>query len=202
MALWLPKTTPGYRVLRSYFWMAVAILTCPVCFGQPLSIGVIGGGMVSNDLGGQWLKSVSMRYVIGPQLDIGLPLGFGIEIDGLYRNQGYQTTFNAAYSEQYATSWEFPVLLKKSLSFPVVKLFAEAGWAPRVLQTSWKSTLTQGFVIGGGVEFRIARLCLTPAVRYTRWNDRPILLVIPNGPSPTLTANQVDVLLGISWKLR
>lgn len=188
--------------MHSYFWMAAAILTCPACFGQSVSMGGIGGGMVSNDLGGQWLKSVSKRYVIGPQLDIGLPLGFGIEVDALYRHQGYQTTFRLAYPEQYATSWEFPFLLKKSLPFPVVKPFAEAGWAPRALQSNWSSTVTHGFVIGGGVEFGIGRLRLAPAVRYTRWNDTPILLVIPDGPSPQLTANQVDVLLGISWKLR
>jgi hypothetical protein len=191
-------------VISSYFPLAFGILTCSVCFGQSVSIGAVGGGMASNDLGNPWLKSVSMRYTIGPQLDIGLPLGFGIEADALYRHQGYQITFNT-YPEQFATSWEFPLLLKKSLPFPVVKPFAEAGWAPRLLQgTSYYpgSTTSHGLVIGGGVEFGIGRLHLAPEARYTRWNNNPVLAIIPNGPSPYLSANQVDVLLGISWKLR
>ena len=83
--------------------------------------------MVSNDLGNPWLKSVSTRYVIGPELDIGLPFGFAIEVDALYRRQGYQVIFNNGYGEQYATSWEFPFLLKKSFPFPAVKPFAEGG---------------------------------------------------------------------------
>lgn len=52
------------------------------------------------------------------------------------------------------------------------------------------------------MQFGIGRLQLAPAVRYTRWNNSPVLLVIPNGPSPQLSANQVDVLLAVSWKLR
>ena len=160
--------------------------------------------MVSNDLGNPWLKSVSTRYVIGPELDIGLPFGFGIEVDALYRRQGYQVIFNNGYGEQYATSWEFPFLLKKSFPFPTVKPFAEGGWAPRALEgTNYtSSTTSQGFVVGGGVQFGIGRLRLAPTIRFTHWNDSPFLLVIPDRPSPQLTANQTDVLLGISWKTR
>lgn len=160
--------------------------------------------MVSNDLSNQWLDSVSTRYAIGPELDIGLPLGFGIEVDALYRHEGYKINFYPQYAEQYATSWEFPLLLKKSLSFPGIKPFVEAGYAPRALRgTSYtEATTSHGFVIGGGVQFGIGRLRLAPVVHYTLWNNSPVLLVIADGPSPQLTANQVDILVGISWKLR
>ena len=181
--------------------MMAGLLTCSVCCGQPILIGVIGGEMVSNDLNNQWLQSVSTRYAIGPKLDIGLPFGLGIEVDMLYRNQGYQLPDYPEYSEQHATSWEFPFLLKKSLAFPLVKPFAEAGYAPRVLDANGGSTASHGLVLGGGVELGIGRLRLEPAIRYTHWRNTPVLLVIPNGPSPQLSANQVDVLLGISLKL-
>jgi hypothetical protein len=192
-------------IVRFSFCLTAGILTGSVCFAQSVSIGLIGGGMVSNDLGNPWLSSVSPRYAIGPQVDIGLPLGFGVEVDALYRHEGYNLPQFPAYSELYATSWEFPLLLKKSLPFPVVKPFVEAGYAPRRLEgTSYytSATTSQGLVIGGGVQVGIGRLRLEPAVRYTHWNNSPALLVIADGPSPQLSSNQVDLLLGISWKLR
>jgi len=187
----------------SYFWIAAGILTCSVSFGQSISIGGIGGEMLTNDLSNQWFTGVSTRYVIGPQLDIGLPLGFGFEADALYRNESYQTH---AVAGQYArTSWEFPFLLKKSLPFPVIKPFVEAGYAPRTMQGMYTyPAVSHGLVIGGGVAFGIGRLRLSPAVRYTHWNNGPILLgyTSSNGPTLYMTQNQVDLLLGISWKLR
>jgi hypothetical protein len=190
--------------VRPYFWITAGALICSICCGQSLSIGAIGGGMVSNDLSNPWLSSVSARYTFGPQVDIGLPFGLGIEADALYRHEGYQVTFAPGYGELYATSWQFPILLKKTLGpFPIVKPFVEGGWAPRVLEsTSYaSSTSSQGLVIGGGARVGIGRLHLEPEIRYTHWNNSPTLLVIPNGPSPQLSSNQVDLLLGISWKL-
>jgi hypothetical protein len=158
--------------------------------------------MLTNDLNNQWVDSVSSRYAIGPQLDIGLPLGFGIEVDALYRHESYQPSFGV--SQQYErTSWEFPFLLKKTLlPFPVVKPFVEAGYAPRTMESIGYPGVSHGLVIGGGVEFRIGRLRLSPAIRYTHWDNAPAVLVFSDGPTINLTQNQVDALVGISWKLR
>ena len=183
--------------MRSCLGLTAGIVTCSICFGQSLSIGVIGGGMATNDLSNQFVTSVSTRYVVGPKLDIGLPLGFGIEADALYRHESFQTDFSGS-SELYRTSWEFPILLKKRLSLPLVKPFVEAGYAPRASE----SVASHGLVVGGGVEFGIGRLRLSPSVRYTRWSNGPIVEVFPNGPTIYLTQNQVDLLVGISWKLR
>jgi hypothetical protein len=191
--------------MRSYIWMAAGVLTCSVCLGQSVAVGVIGGGMISNNLGNPWLSSVSTRYVVGPQLDIGLPLGFEVEADLLYRHEGYQVTFDRPFFADYATSWEVPILLKKYLPFPVVKPFVEGGYAPRRLEATTyytNSTTSHGLVLGGGAELRIGRLRLAPCLRFTHWNNSPVLVVIGNGPTPQLSANQVDLLLGISWKLR
>ena len=157
--------------------------------------------MVNNDLSSPWVAGVSTRYAIGPELDIGLPFGFGIEVDALYRHEGYQVPAYSAL-EYHRTSWEFPFLLKKSLSFPVIKPFVEAGYAPRAMEQSFDSGPSHGIVIGGGIQFGIGRLRLSPAVRYTRWSNAPYLLVFADGPSISLTQNQVDILLGISWKIR
>jgi hypothetical protein len=61
---------------------------------------------------------------------------------------------------------------------------------------------SQGLVIGGGVQVGIGRLRLSPGVRYTHWNNTPITGTFGNGPSWQSTQNQVDILVGIEWKIR
>lgn len=203
--------------MRFCLLITTGFLTGCVCFGQSISLGVIGGARVGDDLTGAGVTSVSKHYVVGPALDIGLPLGFGIEVDALYRHEGFQGYFNSGLIEERANSWEFPLLLKYRLPVPIVKPFAEVGYAPRVMNGSIvtdiyspPSTFTsgehlpdsQGLVIGGGVQFAIGRLRLSPGVRYTHWNNTPIVGTFGNGPSWESTQNQVDILVGIKWKIR
>jgi hypothetical protein len=202
------------------------LLACSVCFGQSLSIGIAGGAGTTDDLTGAGATSVSKRYVLGPALDIGLPFRFGIEVDALYRREGYQSAFgNFAYNsftDERANSWEFPMLLKYHLPFAVIKPFVEAGYAPRVIQGSISLNYTQlfppsafqhvtnstnwptshGFVAGGGIQFGVGRLGISPALRYTHWNNTAISGFYGDGPSWRSTQNQVDILLGIAWKIR
>jgi len=191
--------------MRSYLWIGVCLLTCPVSFGQSLSIGGIGGGTATNDLSNQWVTDVSARYMIGPTLDIGLPFGFGFEADALYRHETYQATF-IPVPQQHVTSWEFPLLLRKTLPFPLIKPFVEGGYAPRALQggslMSPYPSASHGIVIGGGVGLGIGRLRLSPVLRYTHWNNSPAVLIYSDGPTISLTQNQVDLLLGVSWRIR
>jgi hypothetical protein len=90
--------------------MAAGILTGCVGFGQSFSAGVVGGATGTDDLTGAGAAGVSKRYVIGPALDIGLPFGFGVEADALYRREGYQTSFSSfaysVFSDERANSWE------------------------------------------------------------------------------------------------
>ena len=65
--------------MRSYLWMTAGILTSCVCLGRTISVGAIGGARVTDDLTGAGATSVSKRYVVGPALDIGLPLGLGVD---------------------------------------------------------------------------------------------------------------------------
>jgi hypothetical protein len=59
--------------------------------------------------------SESKRYVVGPEVEVGLPLGLGVEVDALYRREGYSSLFSnfagSNYSQERANSWEFPMLL-------------------------------------------------------------------------------------------
>jgi hypothetical protein len=198
-----------------------------VGFGQSVSIGAIGGARVTDDLTGAGATAASKRYVVGPALEIGLPLGFGVEADALYRREGYQTGYGnfayASFSDERANSWEFPLMLKYRLPIPVAKPFVELGYAPRWMhgstaidsQTFFPNTtppvhsnlranwpVSHGVVVGGGVQFGIGRLRLSPVVRYTHWNKAAIFGYYSDGPSWQSTQEQADVLLTIAWKVR
>ena len=130
--------------------MTIGVLAGCACCGQSLSIGVIGGVRGTDDLTGQGATSASKRYAVGPALDIGLPLGFGLEADALYRREGYHSFFSTApYTvfgaasdtyEERADSWEFPILVKHRLPFRVAMPFLELGYVPRVIHGSISTT--------------------------------------------------------------
>ena len=163
-------------------------------------------------------------------IEIGLTHGFALEFDAVYHRQGFFYTF--AHDTLYSTArerdntWEFPLLLKYKLRFPVLHPFVEAGVAPRTIsgrvaatgQISLNTPATTpplgpsvpisyspsvGFVAGGGIQFNLGRLRLAPQVRYTRWATAPVgggnyLL----GSTYSSNQNQFDLLVGISWKVK
>lgn len=129
-------------------------------------------------------------------------------------------------SRERDNDWEFPVLLKHKLRLPVLHSFVEAGVAPRtiggrVAGTSQLSLTTPastppvgpsvpvsyspsvGFVAGGGVEFNPGRLRVAPQVRYTRWAAAPVDgLFYSLGSTYSSNQNQLDLLVGVSWKVK
>lgn len=74
-------------------------------------------------------------------IDVALPLGFGVEVDALYRHTGFRTGnggFWGSFQARYrANTWEFPMLLKYRLPLPFVKPYAEVGYAPRHIAGSY-----------------------------------------------------------------
>jgi hypothetical protein len=183
------------------------------------------GGRTTGDLSGAGATSESKRYIVGPEIGIGLPFGFGLEFDALYSREGYRSSFsNFAYSadsRERANSWEFPMLLKYKLPFPIITPYVEVGYARRVIDgsidsdsiqflppaplqrtnasTNWAAS--QGIVVGGGVQFGVGRLRVLPEVRYTHWNNAPIFGFYGDGPSFQSTQNQVDLMVGVGWKV-
>lgn len=199
------------------------------CLAQSLFFGVKGGVRASDDIApDSSATSESKRYVVGPTAEIGLPLGLGIEVDALYRAEGYRTAFgNFAGSftaRERANSWEFPILLKFKLPAPVVKPYVLAGIAPRTLSgyedssgvtiniltgqqtfssgrspTNWDASA--GVVVGGGLRFGLGRLGLSPELRYTRWTSTPINVFASQGYFVQSAQNQIDILVGVTWKV-
>jgi hypothetical protein len=199
--------------------------------GQSVSIGVKAGGRLTDDMSSPGAAtSESKRYIVGPMLEFGLPLGLSVEVDALYQRQGYQASFSnfASSSTDWvrANAWEVPVLAKYKLPIPLLKPYVEAGVAPRLMSGASDSSIysimdiptgaithgqshgaanwpdSVGTVLGAGVQFGFRSLRLAPEVRYTRWNSTPINESGSYGYEFHSAQNQVDLLLGVSWKVR
>ncbi len=114
------------------------------------------------------------------------------------------------------------MLLQYALKVPVVKPYIEGGWAPRIdrgyedtagyylyltgetFYTSHtdKNVTSQGVVAGGGLRIRVGRLEVAPEVRYTRWTSARFGVIFSDGPQVESLQNQVDVLVGIGWRVK
>ena len=196
---------------------------------QQIGFGVKGGVRATGDINtpGFGPGSESKRYVIGPAAELALPFGIGIEVDALYRRVGFRTSdgnltgsFQASYR---ANSWEFPILFKDKLPFPFLKPFWEAGYAPRHISGSysaigwtadiptgkvtnytskgdWKPGVSHGLVAGIGAETGLGKIHVSGELRYTRWNNDPIGFSTHTGNYVNMSQNQVDFLVGFTWR--
>ncbi len=197
--------------------------------GPSFSLGLTGGVRPTDDF--QYAAtSESKRYVAGLTAVAGLPMGFSIEFDALYRRQGYNTAAGTAlYTatiHETDNVWEFPLLARYRVPVRGIRPFAEAGWAPRMIhgtkdasgsylsqlnppvytqyssQTHTEWPTTHGAIVGGGIEFSAGRLRFAPEVRYTHWNRQAISGNFADGPSYGSSQNQLDILLGVTWQVR
>ncbi|HSB16424.1 MAG TPA: outer membrane beta-barrel protein [Bryobacteraceae bacterium] len=196
------------------------------CGGQRIGFGVKGGVRPTNDIVGS-ATSESKRYVAGPMLDVSLPLGLGIEIDALYSRFGYRTATGGFWgsfsSVRRANVWEFPILAKYRLPFPLIKPYVSGGYALRRVtgsynsegytvdlstgnrqwytqHGSWEPEAGGGAVIGGGVELGGRHFRIAPEVRYTRWSNDIINAYGSQGYRVNSALNQTQILLGLSWR--
>jgi opacity protein-like surface antigen len=164
------------------------------------------------------------RYIIGPSVELRLPFGLGIEFDALYRHFGYSASGadilqNTFTSSTTTSAWEFPLVAKyRFKEIPLVHPFIEAGvsWdhltgvsqsitstvnlITRTSSTSnppelHKDTVT-GFVIGGGIDFKLLVIHVVPEIRYTRWGSKHFLDI--NGLLNS-NQNQGEFLVGFKF---
>jgi opacity protein-like surface antigen len=207
-------------------WLFAALLST-AAVAQPVSIGIKGGVPLTDafeTLRGNTSSYATntKRYVVGPAVQINLPLRFAIEVDALYKRLGYQyEQFSPALpvsAKTVANSWEFPITLKYAFLPGPVRPYAEAGAAFRnisgirevrttlvgagnaintTVNTSpeFNKRTDTGFVFGGGIEFKVSRLRISPGVRYTRWGSENFR--DPINSLLRTNRNQADFLIGI-----
>jgi hypothetical protein len=147
--------------------------------------GTINGSNVS--------LSKSNDYIVGPVVELRIPFGFALEVNGLYRGTEYTQTINGGQSTINAHAWEIPYLAKFRFPIPLLKPFISAGGAYRSF-TDLPNNVTpthNAFVVGGGLELRIAKLRLSGEARYLRWGSPS------NNNVVRLAQSQGEVLFGI-----
>jgi hypothetical protein len=119
--------------------------------------------------------SKSKLYIVGAMVEVHLPLGLGIEADGLYRPVNSAMDLQviprpvAHYSENVAT-WEFPILGKYRFTFlPILKPFIEAGPSFRTTGSGLSWVSGKGITAGAGVGIKVIKRKISPEIRYTHW---------------------------------
>lgn len=196
---------------------------------QTFSAGLKAGVRVTDDINGFSLtRAESKRYIVGPTVQLDLPLHLAVEVDALYRTFGYLSYLGSyggsSIIGERSNSWEFPVIGKYRIPAGPFHPFAGAGFNTRrvsgatVSSGSYLSGLgpmvpffnsrraknysvTHGLVVSVGVDWNIPHLRISPEVRYQRWN-KPFLDEFGGDGSYDLHSNQNEVFLmiGISWR--
>jgi hypothetical protein len=156
-------------------------------------------------------STVTNRYVVGPEAELNLPFGLGIELDALYRHFSYSNVIGSVGSALTTTGqgdWEFPLLLKYKLPSMIVRPYVEAGVAWDTLmgaangivdpltniRVATKGT-TMGAVIGAGVDIHAVVIHIKPELRFTRWTSQHFN--VANVLSSN--QNQAEFLVGITF---
>jgi hypothetical protein len=136
----------------------------------------------------------SPRYLVGPYVELRLPAKMAVEVDALYRSYDFRSAGVGAS----ASSWEFPVLIKHRFFAGPVRPYFDAGVSFSRLSDINLSSLNHrsnyGIVVGGGLEFNLFVLKVSPEVRYTGWAFRNFDDVLLQSKR-----NQLAVLVGFGF---
>jgi hypothetical protein len=190
-----------------------------ICFAEsPFIIGVRGGvplgDVIHTVQSGASISSSTDHYVVGPTLGIRLPLGFSVAGDALFSNVNISATSASQGSiSASASSWEFPVLVRFTAGSQGIAPFIGAGVSVRHLSdfgnigpflTNSPSTTgnvvgsaTAGFVMGGGIQFKIGALHINPEIRYTHWGSDQIADAFRNVIHTN--DNEGQILVGLTF---
>ena len=118
-------------------------------FAQHISVGIKAGvpltDLVRTDTGDVRTSTQTKRYTIGPVVDIGLPLGFGVEFGAMYKRfdqqsfavtttgyviideeDSYPITQTAGISA-VGHSWEFPLAVQYRFFKSAIRPYVEGG---------------------------------------------------------------------------
>lgn len=136
----------------------------------------------------------SPRYTIGPYVELRLPANMAVEVDALYRSYDFRTDGLGAS----ASSWEFPFLVKHRFFAGPVRPYFDAGVSFSRLSDIKLSSLNHrsnyGIVVGGGLEFNLFLIKVSPELRYTGWAFRNF-----DGSQVQSKRNQLAVLVGFGF---
>src|SRR5690348_3796874 len=112
------------NAMRDLMPFVLLLFSAGLLGAQHLSVGIKGGVPLTDAFSDQTAHGVdtlvhtfsdSKNFVIGPAVELGLPFGFAVEADALYRPLNLtidSTVFpkSVIRSATDITSWEFPIL--------------------------------------------------------------------------------------------
>ena len=178
---------------------------------QNISYGV-RGGIPLNDAFSVAVKAIdpvtrgqidanvaTYHLVIGPTMEVRLPLGLGLQVDALYTRHKLTTRSGSST----AGSWEIPLLAKYRFPGLLVRPFVEGGVSfqrfgdvANLVTTLSTDRSRRGFVMGTGIEAHLAKIRLSPEIRWTRWGDAKFITT----PSALLnSSSQFEFLVGLTF---
>jgi len=162
---------------------------------QSFHFGVKGGYPLTyseNSVTGVDIKldSSSREFIAGGTAEIGLPAGLSIEGDFLFHPFNVRSL--GLILPQGTTNYnvfEIPILGKLRLGHGFAAPFVDAGPEFR-FHPGNLSISRDGFAVGGGIEFKLLLLKVSPEFRYTRWANSSFA-----GANP----NQAALLVGVTF---
>ncbi len=180
--------------------LALFVVVSAGVYCQPVSVGIKGGvpfGDAFTINGGTVkLPASTEHWILGPMVELHLPLGFSVEANALYRR--YQISDSGG-------EWQFPILGKYKFLAGPVRPYIGAGvnfnhvtGFSNLLSAQLPHPGTTGFTMEGGIEFKILRLRVAPELRFTHWGN-PNIDFNPLNIALKSSQNQSSVLVGISF---
>ena len=183
-----------YKTLLSFLVAAGFASAQPLGVGLKVGVPATDAFKNASLLSPADFTSDSHRYTVGPYVELRLPARMAIEVDALYRSYDFRSS-GLGLS---ASSWEFPVLIKHRLAAGPVRPYFDAGVSFSRLSDIKLSSLNHrsnyGIVVGGGLEFNLFLMKVSPEVRYTGWGFRNF-----DGTQVQSKRNQLAVLVGFGF---
>jgi hypothetical protein len=177
----------------------------------PISLGVKGGWPLtyalsdSNGPGLTRFYSNSREFIVGPMVELRLPLRFSVEADALYHPFNVttaSTNSSTVLSDTSYSVWEFPILVKYHFGGHFLDPFVGAGPEFRtqpggLFSQNFTNISRDGFVLAGGLDFKLKIIRISPEIRYTHWGGDSASAA----PAATVSSNQnqAALLVGISF---
>ena len=134
---------------------------------QPFGAGIKLGSTLSNSISSAESESIpnSSTLIVGPYVELRLPLGFAIEGDALYYPNLYASAAGGG------SLWQFPILAKLRFLKGPIRPYIEGG--PSYSHVTDVATLPDllhssnfGITLGAGVELKLLALRISPEIRY------------------------------------
>jgi len=179
----------------------LSLISIGAASAQSLSVGVLGGAPFTNAVSSN--PYLSPNFVVGPAVQLSLPLSLRFEVDALYRPVKFDLLNVLSTAQVSGSQWQFPFLLQYRFKAPLVKPFVEAGVSfdhladisAAAKEISGTGQLLQqshaSFVLGGGVDVKIPFIRLSGELRYIREGSADF--------SGISNLNQAEVLVGVHF---